>query len=479
MEKRTTMKNIKKVFFVVLCVTSMMYSMEEKFVHEDKKNKTEASDLSHIVIPHDPKSLKDLCLPKVAQIIKQDVNPRDPFANLADIKQRIAMLPKDLEEGLMDYLGEDTQPIWEEHEISETFRGLALNGTTLAWLEKNFLYYMRAGKPGLVCRKRLPPSRMFNLGCFISQDQRYIALPMINALFLFDIQEGGEKVFPVLEGITAFTFSSDGIGIIGARNGSCYFMTKDNEDLYTISSKTDFFSKPVCALTCSANGSALLASDGCRIIVSSKSDGYKEGRDLKLAQLPEDFSIESFHISPDLSLLGINFMMSDGDDWDGIRLYNFKNNSYMDLDPIINIDYANRCVSASYAEDDYCQLDYTTLVDYTTLDFPTQEAKTVTYCLPRGYSGCCAYQSGVALNPLLAFVQEIKGRKPALLVQKKCELKELVYLTAIEKASPIELEELSKSPILKSFEEKDCSNVVECLIKRRIQKSKKEVESAL
>lgn len=481
------MKNINFLSLVILSVLSSLYGMEEmEELICTKKIQSDTISSGQVPIKFNPKSCKTICNEKIVQAIKKSVDPKNHLEQLSEIKKQIdfvkGMSNVCLIEQLEGLLYENVQPVWQRQRRLQTINNdkivlsekLVFDTTTLAWLDDNNLHYMHTTKPKLAHSYELSDANDDWNWCHvqITPDQRYIAATHVTQLFMLDTQTGDENKYLAPGYITALTFASDSLGAFGVHGGACCFIKKNEKDLYTLTAACDYFSKPIRAVEFSSDSSLLVVSDGKNIGYSSNADNYTKLHVLTIPKLSEattDRSIGALRLSPDASLLAINFQETYQ-----TLIYSFVHNSSLWLpNRVIKIDHANRCIGATwtYKEEDEedpearcCHL------DYCILDCIDNSYTGPSYCLPKDCCCSVAYQKSATINPLSVVLRQ-KGDddRVELLVQKKVNLKKLLYLIAINKASIEELKELSQQPILKSFKEKYCGNVVKHFINYRLR----------
>jgi hypothetical protein len=474
---------MKKIYYLLTIVALSsfglcVYAMEESIIC--KKSKSEQDNRASVVtIP--TKSLKNICLAKVAQHIKHQVDPMNPFENLAAIKNILESIP-DLKEKLLEYLHADTQPVWEkgarvfkeEFDLDEVKRS-DFGKTTLAWLDgeqDNHLRYIDTAKSQVSHLQEIPNLTQV-VSLRITPDEKYIAAISNVTLFLFDTS--GAPCQSIVPGyIFASAVAADGTVVLGTSEGTCHFVKK-NDNYLAVSDQSRFFSQPVCALEYSCDGSMLLASDGGNIAISHKAADFKDTHVLTIPEwssLIAESCVKSLLLSPDSTILVINFT-------DRCSLaYSFIYDCCVELpDTIIKIDHANRCISTKWTQDlgddDDSENNRMCQLDYNVVNFIDKSCTCSTYLLPKDSSCLVKYQSDVSVNPLSAVFKQRDEGYPYVLVQKKVNLKELLYLIAINKASYEELQALQSYPILKSFKEKCCGNVVKHFVNYRLEQLKK------
>ncbi len=491
---------MKNTIIILLAVSLNIstYAMERQS-NPPKRNKDETKPPSFAHLS--PKSLVDTCLKTYSDAIKQCIDPKAPFENIEVIKQAIAVIQilnnDSLTEKLLNHLHENTQPIWRKYiRLHSNILSFVvaddpvtlpfLEQTTVSWLEceqNDFFHYSNISKPKLTHSYELPEGYDDNRGLIITPDQRYTAIAHLNELFLFDMINENQTIYYAPKPIESLAFSPDGTGFLGLRDGSCSFVKKDTNDMYVIENLNHFFSEPIRALELSSDGSVLVLSDGKSIAICYQKDSYAVKHTLTFPHLLEytqgaqGCSIKGLKLSPDSSLLAINLKQTNRS-----LIYDFVHNSSIILSqPVIKIDHANRCICTRFAiyqgdnEDDEDDKYQSCLLDYVVPNCSDKSYLSSSYVLPKDSMCLVSYQKSATVNPLSIVIQKRGNAEPYLLLQKRVNLKKLLYLIALNKASKEELQALkemqtaNQSPFLKLFKKPQCDNVVKQYINHRLK----------
>ncbi len=449
---------MKKTIIILLAVLLNIstYAMEQS--DHPKKSKVEKDPAMPI---QNPKSLVDICLRTYSGAIKQSIDPKTPFKNADAIKQKIIAVKNLNNDALMQklstYLHENTQPIWRsimqlgtdgDEDMGSLSEQMVFSNNTIAWGYNGSITYLNIKNSRLTHSYKLPDEFEACQCIGLTPNERYITTTNKCNLFLYDTQTGSHSVYSAPNFITAFTFSSDGIAFLGLYDGSCCCVKKDKANKLTLVDQISYFSQPIRIVKFGPDGSTLFISDGKTIALSHKTDNYKIITPLKIPKLKghiEGSSIKNIVIAPDSSFLVINFYK-----FSSSLVYNFTHKRSMKLpERIITIDHINRCISANFTYKDgdenddggrACQLDY---------DMPTNWVKSgdysnSTYLLPKDCVCSVVYQNNRTGSPKSAVIRQKDDEPAHLLVQKNVNLKELIYLIALDEASYEELQALKK-----------------------------------